>query len=235
MAVHVGTETIDHGLLAGVDSADLAEMALSATLAKLDEETERLTEKGWEPETWKRYGRKTAEKPQAEDVEWFRQVGIPNSLNAYLEWRLTNEQFQIAEIPDFGPAIEVPFNFYLDGQLVHGWIDRVFTTENGGYYPLDIKSGQKPKTSEQLGLYAGALERALGWQVTYGYFLYGLKTGEAKLTPALNLSAWNDFTLSRVYVGGNRLIELGIYIPNPGDACFNCGVSDHCDFAMSLV
>jgi len=235
VAIHVGTETIDHGLLAGVDPADIKEQALSATLAKLDEETERYTQKGFAPDTWKRFGRKTAEKPNAEDIDWFRLVGIPNSIDAYLEWRVTNTTFQVAEIPGFGPAIEVPFNYYVDGQLVHGWIDRVFTTENGGYYPLDIKSGQKPKTNEQLGLYAAALNRALGWQITYGYFIYGLKTGEAKLTPALNLTSWNDERLSQVYVQANRLIDLGIFLPNPGDACWICSVSDHCAFIQALV
>lgn len=234
-AIHVGTEKIDELLLQGADSEDIAELALTATLVALDEEIQHLADKGWTTDKWKRYGRKTAEKPQAEDVEWFRNVGIPNSLNAYLAWRLSTPEFIIADVPGFGPGIEVPFNYYVDGQLVHGYIDRVFTTADGGYYPLDIKSGLKPKTTEQLGLYATALERGLGWRIDYGFYLYGLKSGEAKLTPALSLAGWDDAKLSRIYLGANKLIELELYIPNPGDACFNCGVSDHCAFVQALV
>lgn len=235
VAIHVGTETIDNGLLAGVEPEDIAEFAQTATLVKLDAEVERYSQKGWKPETWKRFGRKTVEKPNAEDINWFREVGIPNSLNAYLAWRLGNPEFQIAEVPEFGPAIEVPFNYYIGGQLVHGWIDRIFTTKDGGYYPLDIKSGLKPKTSEQLGLYAGALKRALGWRIDYGYYLYGLKSGEAKLTPPLNLAAWTDELLGSIYIPANQQISAGIFLPNPGDACFVCSVSDHCAFVQALV
>jgi putative RecB family exonuclease len=93
----------------------------------------------------------------------------------------------------------------------------------------------KPKTSEQLGLYAGALKRALGWQVSYGYYLYGLKSGEAKLTPPLNLTAWTDELLGSIYIPANQQISAGIFLPNPGDACFVCSVSEHCAFVQALT
>lgn len=250
-AVHTGTETVDHLLHAEDDwfgepkvslvkQADWREKLIAAALPKalesLDVEIAAYVEKGWETSTWKRYGRKTKEKPNAEDIEWFRQVGIPNSIAAYVDWRLATPDFVLAEVPEFGPAIEVPFNYYVGDQLIHGFIDRIFTSKRvGGYYPIDLKSGRKPETDEQLGLYGQALNKALGWHIEWGYYLYGLKTGTAKLTPPLRVNHWTDEKLGSIYLPATKLIDEQIFIPHPGDACFNCGVSDHCPFAQSVI
>lgn len=238
VAVHVGTETVDKMLHAPWENtaAELIQRGTEMAIAELDIQIARYRAKGWEPETWKKYGRATAEKPQAEDIEWFRRVGIPNSIEAYVDWRLENDDFELCEVPEFGPAIEVPFNYYIDGQLIHGFIDRIFTSKKvGGYYPVDLKSGQKPKTDEQLGLYAAALHKALGWDIEWGYYVYGLKTGTAKLTQPLMVKHWTDDKLGSVYLPATKAIDLGIFIPAPGDPCFHCGVFDHCDYAKSVV
>jgi hypothetical protein len=239
VAVHVGTELVDEQLLDGSSDREvIVACATAASLTKLDSEVEHYREKGWEPDQYKRYGRtaKSGEKPNGEDVDWFRRIGIPNSIAAYVDWRLAHPNLLIAEVPEFGPAIEVPFNYYIGGQLIHGWIDRIFTdAEQGGHYPIDLKSGAKPKTTEQLGLYAAALKKALGWEIEWGYYLYGLKSGTAKLTPPLRVSNWNDERLGQVYLPATTLIDLGIFIPNPGEACFHCSVSDHCPFSEAVV
>lgn len=238
VSVHTGTETVDY-LLHGPDAVTSQQLVIagcSAADEALNGEIEKYVAKGWEPSTWKKYGRATIAKPQAEDIEWFRAVGIPTSIAAYVDWRLANDDFILAEIPDFGPAIEVPFNYYIGDQLIHGFIDRVFTSRKlGGYFPFDLKSGQKPKTDEQLGLYARALNKALGWDILWGYYIYGLKTGTAKLTPPLSLSHWSDEKLGSVYLPATTAIDLGIFIPHPGDSCFHCGVADSCDYARSVV
>lgn len=235
-AIHSGTEVIDQQLHAGnAEHGEILGKANARALNDIEVEVEAKREKGWEVETWKRYGRATKEKPQGENLEWFCEVGIPNALKAYLDWRVENDNFVLAEIPNFGLAIEVPFNFYAGGQLIHGWIDRVFTTAEGGYYPLDIKSGRKPETDEQLGLYSAALSKALGWGIQWGYYIYGLKSGKATLTPPIDVSHWDADKIEAVYGPATKLIDLGIFIPHPGEACFHCGVSDACDFARSVI
>jgi len=63
-AVHAGTEVIDQIIHAnGAPTDDTFELALERALDDLNVETEAQREKGWEPETWKRYGRATAAKP----------------------------------------------------------------------------------------------------------------------------------------------------------------------------
>lgn len=186
-------------------------------------------------DTWKRFGRKTVEKPNAEDMQWFLDVGIPNAVAAYVNWRLAHPELTLDTIPGFGPAIEVPFAYQLNGQLIVGFIDRVFQHNGEGHYPVDLKSGLKPKTDEQLGLYARALHSALGWEPTYGFFVYGLKKGEAQMTPPLSLAHWTEQKLDRVYLGAKVQIESGIFIPSPGENCYVCDVAWTCDFAQAVI
>ena len=117
---------------------------------------------------------------------------------------------------------------------MRGYIDRVFITADGVPYLCDLKSGQKPKTDEQLGTYRHALA-AVGIDVTYGGYLYGLKTGDAKLTPPLDLRHWDSAKLAALYVQGDRQIELGIFIPHPGEQCQHCSVTAHCAFVQAAI
>lgn len=230
--IHTGTETVDNMIHNGeVDRDLLIDTATAATLVALDEEIVRRSG-DFLPEQWKAYGRSTKQ-----NEAWWRQQGIPNSIRSYVDWRLANQEFTLALVPDFGPAIELPFWYYLpSGELINGYIDRVFTHSGvGGFYPFDLKSGLKPKTDEQLGLYSLALRKTLGWDARWGYYLYGLKTGEAKLTRPIDLSHWTEQKLDAEYGPAARAIDAGIYIPNPGEACFHCGVTEHCAFYQSVL
>lgn len=244
--IHSATEVVDHMLYEGIwgqrvagptaDEADaeaLKEAGYASATAELVVAIEDES-KVFPVDEWKRYGRATTEKPHGEDMDWFARVGIPNAISAYVDWRLAHLQLRLAEIPGFGPAIEVPFNHYVAGQLIHGWIDRVFCDDEG-YYPFDLKSGTKPKTDEQLGLYAAALNKALSWDIRYGFYIYAMKSGTCKITPALDLSRYNDDMLTRLYGGATLMIDQGIYLPHPGDSCFHCGTAHACEFAQAAI
>ncbi len=229
-AVHTATEFIDKADPSEIDG--LREPALALALEALDEELAVNAEKGgWTEADHRAYGFRPRQ-----DVAWYREKGIPNSINAYVDWRLATPDFVLADVPAFGPAIEVPFNYYVGDQLIHGRIDRIFTSvERGGYYPVDLKSGRKPDTDEQLGLYGAALHKALDWTVTWGYYLWNLKKGEARLTPPIRIDHWTDEKLGQVYLPATKLIELGIYVPSPGEHCMFCDVSDSCAFSQSVI
>jgi putative RecB family exonuclease len=234
--VHAASETIDWEIKDGAASAEyIREAAQIDANDALDKEIEQASVGDFtDPATWKRYGRPTIEKPHGEDIEWFRTVGIPKCIDAYVSWRLATPDLTLLDIPGFGPAIEVPFDTYIGGQHVRGYIDRVFVSPDGVPYLCDLKSGQKPKTSEQLETYRYALLTGAGIDVRWGGYLYGLKHGEAKLTPPIELG-WSEEKLARLYVQANLLIDRGIFIPHPGADCFNCAVSQHCDFAGAAI
>lgn len=187
------------------------------------------------PDTWKRFGRKNKTTPNAQDMQWFLDIGIPNSIEAYVDWRLAHPELTLDEIPGFGPAIEVPFTYVLNGQPIVGFIDRVFRNNGEGHYPADLKSGLKPKTDEQVGLYARALHAALGWEPSYGFYVYGLKTGKASMTPPLSLDHWTEEKLGRVYLGAQLQLQQGIFIPSPGEGCWVCDVQHACQFSQAVI
>jgi putative RecB family exonuclease len=234
--IHTGTEPIDHAIHAGIDDrAKLVQIAGDALAASRDATVAEFSE-NYAPEEWKRFGRATKEKPNGEDLAWFESQGIPLALGAYVDWRLSKPNWKLAEIPGFGPAIEVPFTVPLGDVQVNGYIDRVFTVDGfDGYYVMDIKSGRKPKTDEQLGVYARALEVGLHWPVTYGFFIYGLKSGTASITPPLDIRHWSAEKLTSTYANLDLGITSKVFVPNPGEACFVCDVQSHCAFAQAVI
>ena len=235
-AFHSLSEEIDLSFHLGVELADIQETVLADIPSEVENFILADESEEFPRDSWKRYGRRTEAKPNAEDMGWFVAEGIPNMVNAYVDWRAAHPELTLAVIPGFGPAIEVPFQYYLGDQLVYGWIDRVFdSSECEGHFPFDLKSGVKPKTDEQLGLYGAALQAGLGWKPTYGYYVYGLKSGTAKMTPPLNIGHWTDEKLKLVYLPATQQIETGTFVPHPGDACFHCGVAEHCDFAQAVI
>jgi putative RecB family exonuclease len=235
--VHKATESVDIAIVRGCTTRSaLVEVALNVAAVDLGDEIQSHQEHYPDPDSWKRYGRSTVAKPKGEDIEWFRTDGIPACINSYVDWRLSTE-LVLSEIPGFGPAIEVPFVYNLGGQSVRGFIDRVFhhPSQPDNHLPLDIKSGLKPKTDEQLGLYAAALRETLGWTVEYGFYLYGLKKGPAQLTQPISLLHWTPEKLDSVYSPASRQIDAGIYIPHPGDSCYHCPVSAACEYAQAAI
>ena len=237
--IHTATETVDHLVWNGALEATpqgWEALCKAGCEAAVEAATEAIADgsKHFPPHEWKMYGRPTAANPTGQNIDWYQRVAIPNAVNAYVDWRVNHPEFTLAEIPDFGAAIEVKFSYFLGDLEVQGFIDRVFT-DGTSFYPVDLKSGTKPKTDEQLGLYGAALHEAYGWKPTYGWYLYALKTGLAQSTPALDLSHWTHDKLRAVYLPTNDAIEAGIFIPHPGEACFHCGTRDSCSFARSAI
>lgn len=224
-AVHVGTEIIDQMIYEGVSSADeLVKESAELIAAELANEIERHSD--WPEDTWRSFGRRG----QKQDMAWWREVGLPNCVKAYAKWRLDNPGLLIS--PE---DIEIPFDFMLGDVRMVGRIDRVARdAESGAACVIDIKSGAKPKTDEQLGAYRAALATQ-GIDVTYGAYLYSLKNGEAKLTAPINLSHWTAEKLHQVYGPAEQAIQRGIYMPNPGEACWLCDVADQCAFFQSVL
>lgn len=198
---------------------------------------ERRTPDYPDPTSWTSFGRRTKANPNGEDIEWFRREGIPTAVENYLNWRKAHDYLEPMVFPSGEVGIEIPFDITIGtSDPIHGMIDRVFkNNQNGALYILDIKSGAKPKSTLQLGIYRKALMTAmpdLDW--TYGGYLYGLKK-DMKQTPDINLTYWTTERLAKIYGQADFLINNNIFIPNPGEACFLCPVKKHCDFFQATI
>lgn len=232
IVIHVGTELVDRTLLASPDEplSALVEAGSRESLAAIEPHKAKHSDAGFPPDEWKVYGgRGTAPR---QDEYWWRNVGLPASIRAYTEWRL-GTKWPIYNLPGFGPAIEIPFELGLPGVMVKGVMDRLFEVD-GQIVGVDLKSGLEPENDEQLGLYAAVLRRA-GLKSDYGYYLSKLKTGKAKLSPPLSMGHWSDEKLTQVYGRTDKAINAGLFVAQPGEACFHCGVSGSCEFYQSVV
>jgi len=241
--IHIGTEYVDYAIIDGAtDKGALTliahKAAAEATPQVIEEE---LSEAYPDTASWMSFGRRTVAKPQGEDMQWFITEGIPTALANYVEWRLQNSHLQVAEVERVGEtctlyAIEIEFEIRLspDCAPIRGAIDRVFRDSNGTPLLVDIKSGLKPKSSSQLGLYARAWQEMYGEKIQYGAYVYGLKKG-VTATPPIDLSVWTDERLNQVYGTADKLIEQGLFIPKPGDGCFTCTVKRNCDYYVASI
>ena len=221
----------DHDELVAYGYAVLAEQAEPLILAEEEHS-------GYARDTWKRYGRRTNDKPHGEDMDWFIATGITSAIHAWVTWRLDHPEWSVAEMPSGELGIEVEFEYKLEDETpMVGFIDRVMQHADrpGNFYPFDLKTGRKPKTDEQLGIYGAAVARQFGMQPSYGVYIYGLKTGVAKITSPIDIRHWTDEKLNSVYMPTNLMIKQGLYVPNPGEACFHCPVADHCQFVQSAI
>ena len=228
--IHTVTEELDRVIHAGqTDVTALVDLANELSVPAISEQVASHA-LDFAPEEWKAYGRPTIEKPGGEDWQWWVATGIPLALLSYITWRVEHPEWELAQMADGSLAIEVPFEIQIGTTRVKGAIDRVMNhRDTGGQIILDIKSGRKPVNDVQLGGYY----KAIG--IPWGGYLYALKTGKPQFTGALDLSHWTDRKLEAFYDQGNRVIELGLFIPHPGEACFHCGVFSACDYAQSSI
>lgn len=234
--IHSATEAVDNLIFSGVTDREKLQEAWSAqAVVSMNELVAEVAgTKYADPQSWKAYGRPTGPKPRGEDLAWFLRDGIPTALNQYVEWRLT-EPWDVMAMPDGSPAIEIPFEFDLAGIPVRGYVDRVFVSrKTGAPLVVDLKSGLKPKNDIQLAVYSRALEEQLGQPFSWGAYYYGMKRG-GQLTDFIDLSYWTDDRLLAIYGPADSAISQQLFIPNPGDACFHCPLTEHCSFFRSAI
>lgn len=240
--IHSATEAVDRRLfeLADDESADLDDLyerwTNAANLAHAEAMAEVSATEYANPSTWLHYGRPTKEKPHGEDLAWFVKVAIPAAVEDYIEWRMQGD-WDVMEMPDGTPAIEIPFTFELPSGLpLRGVIDRVLvSTKTSQPLIVDLKSGQKPKTDGQLALYRFGLEKMIPFRLFgWGAYYYGMKRG-GTLTQPIDISHWTPEMLQRVYDTADSIIAQRLFVPNPGEHCFHCPVARHCPFERSSI
>jgi hypothetical protein len=230
---HTVSEHIDKLICAGEGSSvgQLVDATVGVVAETLAGETNAAID-GYGPvETWLHYGNQ-------DYAQWQAEI-LPRTVRNYIEWRLSRTDLSLLELPDFGPAIEVPVEYTTGDLLVRGYVDRIFVGLNGVPLVLDFKTGKKPETVEQLATYRLALRQQYGRDFRWGAYLYGINGGTSSrggkpvFAGPYDLDCLSEDSTSRTYLEADRAIKHGIFIPHPQDFCFHCGVQEHCTFAQA--
>jgi RecB family exonuclease len=220
-------------LLTWADPALLAEQAENIStwedVFEVNFETELDALRAVEPDQtrWRTGGRKTKDRPNGEDVEWWRQAGR-DMIRTYVAWRLrTSDTLHIAAVKG-AAGVEVEVTTSFGGVPVRGFVDRLFLdTQTGAYLVVDYKTGANPpKAQLQLGQYSVQLEAMIGAPVRWGAY-YDARKGE--LSKPFDLSGYTPERLGYIYGGLDTSIRSNIFLPNMTQ-CFSCGMRDACVF-----
>ncbi|OHT67788.1 hypothetical protein BKG67_23030 [Mycobacteroides chelonae] len=182
-------------------------------------------------EFWSRSGRYGGQA----DVERRFGIGL-EQVEKYLNWRRAHPEEKVWITPDGVLAVELKFDFELDGIPITGFIDQVMTYQNdeGEWVILvrDAKTGNRvPEDDFQLGVYALALAEVFGVpRPTKGDYWMG-KTG--KPVAPYDLSEWTREAISAKFQALEQGIQAERFDALPeSDKCMFCDVSASCSFAF---
>lgn len=138
------------------------------------------------------------------------------------------QPWSIWESPE-GLAIELEFEILFSGCRVVGRIDQIIRWPDGTLEVVDLKTGSKrPKSVDQLGIYALALEGKFGEELRppLGHYYMAKDT---TTTAPVDLSG---YTFRKIEVWFNNLAKaraLSLFIPKiEEDNCRPCGVRAFC-------
>jgi len=193
-----------------------------------EEVRQRFVASGIQPVEWRAAGRKSKDKPNAEDGDWWYGEGL-QMVEKYAEWRTSgDEKDWLIWEPGAGvPAIELGITAPIGGVTVKGFIDRIFVAPAGELVVVDLKSGARnPDSDLQLGFYACLVEVAYGIRPQFGAYY---KAREGRLVkPLVDLDYMSVNLLGGYLRDFVRARENGIYLPVVGSHCNNCGVAAFC-------
>ena len=190
----------------------------------LDAEVARTTEAtGQQAEVWRIAGRPSKEKPDGENLDWWRADGL-DQLQGYERW-LNKTDLRFVSY-DGTPAIELPFVIELAGITVRGFIDAVMVNPDGEVIVIDHKTGSRtPDSLLQLGLYATAME-VMGYpRPSLGSFWM---TRKGSMTQPESLDRYSIDFYTQSFTLFDTAVANDIFIPNIGSHCRGCSVRTYC-------
>ncbi|MDM4718421.1 PD-(D/E)XK nuclease family protein [Micromonospora sp. WMMA1363] len=158
------------------------------------------------------------------DITRRRERGA-TQVQGYMDYALADSG-RVWRDPDGFPALEVEFRLDLGGVAVVGYIDQVWQWGTGQIGPRDLKTGTRlPGSPLQLGVYRVAVQELYGFLPAWGDF-YMAKNNRPERP--VDLSRYTREWVTSQF----RMLEAGIraesFLPNPGDGCRTCGVSEFC-------
>jgi hypothetical protein len=228
-AFHAATEAFDLHTWQENDLtewADSPEPWLNVFSQEFETGLDELREQEPEESRWRTAGRKTKDKPNGEDVTWWRTAG-EDMVRQYIEWRAsTNDTLGIAAVKG-AAGVEVEVHTTFGDEPVIAYVDRLMEDrEDGRLLLLDLKTGSRtPSNFMQLAQYSLQLELEIGRPITWGAY-YMARPG--KLTDPVDLSPWTGGKFQYLYETLDRAASQGIFLPVMDTHCTSCGLRDFC-------
>lgn len=200
-----------------------------------EQQASQIASKGFTEADVRAGGRATKEWPNKEDKNWWMQHG-PDMVQSWVDWR-ERSGYQIADMGDGTPGIEVGISTDIGGLPVKMFIDRVMyiPTEGGevtrdNFVVLDLKSGKSaPKSDLQLAFYATGIELAYGWKPRWGTY-WMARTGET--SPLIDLDNYPKEMFEDIIGKFKTARDNGVFIPNLNH-CTMCSVVEYCKYRRS--
>lgn len=146
----------------------------------------------------------------------------------YVAWALsTADEWRVLEPYEGAYAVEVPFDIWLNGVRVVGYIDQLIEWRSGLVTVRDLKTGTKlPYSPRQLGIYRIATDEVMGIDIQWGDFFMSKNCAPTK---PYDLSRYTRDRVGRWFKNLDQSVMEGRFTPNPGDHCRICAVERFCD------
>lgn len=175
---------------------------------------------------WRTGGRKTKDKPNAEDYSFWVDEGL-RQIQVFSQWfddRL-NEGWSV---PTFAGnlACEIELNVDFGDVRIKGYADLIMELPSGELMVIDHKTGARtPDTFQQLALYAFAMEKLSLPTPSLGAFFMTRK-GELSIPTTFNQTDLDSLTDTIVNV--DRAIKAELFPARVTSMCKGCGVANYC-------
>ena len=180
-----------------------------------------------DPQFWRKAGRVTKDKPEKEDVAWWRGDGR-RQLVTSATW-LQDSGYEVAKLADGTVLSEHETTTRFGDIEVRGFCDIVLKAPGGELIVMDLKSGSRvPDKDTQLGLYKVALEQNHPddrLNISSGsYFM----TRKGLPTDPIDLTKYTSDYFTSIFSMAESIREAKAFVPAPGDFCRICYVSSAC-------
>jgi hypothetical protein len=187
-------------------------------------EVRDVEEKSGLPTTeWKVAGRKTAARPDGEDLAFWQSDGL-KQVEAYQKWVLQSG-WQIATMPDGRPGIEWSADVHFGGTPVRFIIDAVYQVGED-LVIVDYKTGSRtPFGVIQNGLYASGIEKIFGIRPKWGAFFM---TRQGELGDLIDLTHLSIEYYEHAFASMNHSVLQGWFPTFVGENCKMCSFMDKC-------
>lgn len=172
---------------------------------------------------WKTAGRKTAARPDGEDLSFWQNDGL-KQIEAYKKW-YDQSGWKIATMPDGRPGIEWSADVHFGGTPVRFVVDAIYQVGED-LVIVDYKTGSKtPFGIIQNGLYASGIEKMYGVRPKWGAFFM---TRNGALDDLHDLSHLSIDYFEYVFSSMNDSVFRNWFPPSVGDSCRMCSFIEKC-------